>query len=91
MCLAIPGLLEERTGDDPLMAVGRVRFGGIVKEVSLACLPEARVGDYILVHAGVGIAVVDEDEAREVFAYLEELGELAELDPQAGGGKEQAP
>jgi len=85
MCLAIPGRLEERIGDDPLLAVGRVRFGGIVKEINLACVPEARVGDYVLVHAGIGIGVIDEDEARQVFAYLEEMGGLAELDEEGRG------
>ncbi len=76
MCLAIPGLLETRDGDDPLFATGNVRFGGVVKNVSQACVPEAVVGDYVLVHAGIGIGTIDEDEARRIFEMLEELDDL---------------
>jgi hydrogenase expression/formation protein HypC len=57
-----------------------VRFGGIVKEVNLAFVPEARVGDFVLVHVGVAISAVDEAEAARVFAYLGEMGELSELE-----------
>jgi hydrogenase expression/formation protein HypC len=56
-----------------------VSFGGIIKQVSLACVPEARVGDYVLVHVGMALSVVDEQEAAEVFTYLKQMGELEEL------------
>ncbi len=84
MCLAIPGKLESREGTDPLQITGRVRFGGITKEVSLACLPEAKVGDWVLVHVGLAISVVDEEEAQTVFEYLESIGELEELEESPG-------
>ncbi len=80
MCLAIPGRLESIEGTDPLTATGKVRFGGILKEVSLACVPEAKVGNYVLVHVGMALSVVDEEEAKTVFEYLESMGELDELD-----------
>ena len=71
MCLAIPGKLLNVSGDDPLMRAGKVSFGGAVKEVSLACVPEAKAGDYVLVHVGFALSVVDEAEAhsRQIF-YL---------------------
>ncbi len=67
-------------GEDPLQRLGRVSFGGVVKEVNLACVPEANVGDYVIVHVGLAISTVDEKEAEQVFEYLREMGELAELD-----------
>jgi hydrogenase expression/formation protein HypC len=79
MCLAVPGEVLSIDDGDPLMRKARVSFGGIVKEVSLALLPEARQGQYVLVHAGVGISVVNAEEAGKIFGYLEELGELDEL------------
>ncbi|MBL9152360.1 MAG: HypC/HybG/HupF family hydrogenase formation chaperone [Verrucomicrobiales bacterium] len=73
MCLAIPGqLLEVKETDDPLFRTGRVSFAGIVREIQLACTPDARPGDYVLVHVGFAISVIDEDEARrtlENFAF----------------------
>lgn len=63
------------SGED-LARSGRVSFGGIVREVSLACLPEAQPGEYVLVHAGLAIGSIDEEEAERVFRYLEELGEI---------------
>jgi hydrogenase expression/formation protein HypC len=84
MCLAIPGKIESITGADPLSRMGRINFGGIVKEASLAYVPEAKVGDYVIVHAGFALSRVDEDEARKVFGYLkkmEELGDLKEAGP----------
>jgi hydrogenase expression/formation protein HypC len=85
MCLAIPGQLLEILGDDPLLRAGRVSFGGIVKDVSLACAPEARVGDYVLVHVGVAIGVVDPEEAALTFRYLREIGDLDGLEPAPAG------
>jgi hydrogenase expression/formation protein HypC len=84
MCLAIPGKLLSIQGEDPLLKTGRVDFGGIVKEVNLGCVPEARVGDYVLVHVGVAISTIDEAEAAQVFDYLRQMGDLGELDPEAG-------
>ena len=80
MCLAIPGKIEKIINDDadPLSSRGKVNFGGIVKEVSLAYVPEATVGDYVIVHVGFAISVVQEDEAKKVFSYLEKMGELEE-------------
>jgi hydrogenase expression/formation protein HypC len=61
MCLAIPGRILEITGEDDLARAGRIDFGGIVREASLAAVPEARVGDYVIVHAGVALSVLDEE------------------------------
>jgi hydrogenase expression/formation protein HypC len=79
MCLAIPGKIESVHGDDPLTRMGRVNFGGIAKEVSLAYVPEANVGDYVIVHAGFALSRLDEDEARKVFDDLKQMEELSEL------------
>lgn len=83
MCLAVPGKILSSCGDDPLMRTGKVSFGGIVKDVNLAFVPEAMVGDYVLVHVGCAIGKVDEKEAMRVFEYLEQMDELREL--EAGG------
>ena len=79
MCLAVPGKLESIEGDDPLLRMGRVNFGGIVKNVNLAYVPEARTGDYVMVHVGFAISTVDEAEAKQVFEYLRQMGDLNEL------------
>ncbi|MFM2097260.1 MAG: hypothetical protein RIS70_4384 [Planctomycetota bacterium] len=84
MCLAVPGKVESIDDVDPVLRSGRVSFGGIVKVVSLACVPEATVGDYVLVHAGMAISTVDESEAEKVFAYLRELGEFDDLAASSG-------
>ncbi|MBL8798948.1 MAG: HypC/HybG/HupF family hydrogenase formation chaperone [Planctomycetia bacterium] len=76
MCLAVPGKLLSITGDEALTRTGRVSFGGVVREVSLACVPEAAVGDYVIVHVGCAISKLDEAEAERVFAYLQSMGEL---------------
>jgi len=85
MCLAIPGKVLSIAGDEPLQRAGRVSFGGIVKEVNLSFVPEAQTGDYVIVHVGVAISRVDEAEARRVFDYLRQMGELEELSPGATG------
>jgi len=76
MCLAVPGRVLSVAGDDPLTRVGRVDFGGLVKEINLAFAPEAVVGDHVLVHVGFAITVIDEVEAARVFEHLREIGEL---------------
>jgi hydrogenase expression/formation protein HypC len=76
MCLAIPGRIEDISGDDLIMRVGRVDFGGIVKEINLALVPEARVGDYVLVHVGFALTVIDEAEADRLFEQLSEIAEI---------------
>lgn len=81
MCLAIPGEIQSIAGDEPLSRTGRVDFGGIVKEVSLAFLPEARVGDYVLVHVGVAIQRLDPAAAERVFHYLRQLDDDQESKP----------
>ena len=80
MCLAIPGRIESLTGDDPLTRTGRVSFDGIVKSVSLACVPDADVGDYVIVHVGIAISKLDEEAARLTLDYLRQIGELEELE-----------
>ncbi len=67
-------------GDNPLERKGRVNFSGIVKEVNLAYVPEAKAGDYVLVHVGFAISTVDEKEAGKVFEYLKQMDELQELE-----------
>lgn len=79
MCLGVPGRVEVLHDDALGLRMGRVSFGGILKDVCLAYVPEARVGDYVLVHVGFGLAVVDEEEARRTLKTLATMGELAEL------------
>jgi len=79
MCLAIPGQVLSVAGEDPMLRTGRVSFGGVVKEVSLAYVPEAVVGDYVIVHVGFAIGRLDEQEAQQVFEYLKQMDELTEL------------
>lgn len=80
MCLAVPGKVLEIVGDDPLLRSAKVSFAGVIKLVSLTCTPEARPGDYVLVHVGVAISTVDSREAEETFRYLRQMGELDGLD-----------
>jgi hydrogenase expression/formation protein HypC len=82
MCLAVPGRIESISEADPVLRTGKVSFGGILKEVSLAYVPEAKPGDYVIVHVGFALSIVDEAEARTVFEYLRQMDELAELDPE---------
>jgi hydrogenase expression/formation protein HypC len=99
MCLAIPGLVLSIEGGEPaetsvleqgepaawINRTGQVKFGGVTKEVNLAYVPEAKVGDYVIVHVGFAIGTLDEAEAGRVFEYLREMDELQELDAHSGG------
>lgn len=81
MCLAIPGKIKVITSElDETFRIAKVSFGGIIKEVNLCMLPEAKIGDYVLVHVGVAISIVDEEEARQTFSYLKKMGEVDELE-----------
>ena len=73
MCLAIPGRVTTINGKDPLMKTGLVNFGGILKEVNLVYVPEVKVDDYVIVHVGFAISILDEKEAQKVFDTLNEL------------------
>jgi hydrogenase expression/formation protein HypC len=84
MCLAVPGKILSVAGDDPYLRTGRVSFGGIVKEVNLAYTPEAVVNDYVLVHVGFALSIVDEAEAQQIFDYLKQIDELTQLQEGAG-------
>ena len=82
MCLSIPGKLIEITAQlDETFRTGRVSFDGVIKEVSLTLVPEAKVNDYVMVHVGAAISVVDEEEAKKTFVILKQLDELQDLDP----------
>jgi len=79
MCLAVPGKILKIAGED-FARTASISFGGIVKEVSLAYVPEAQVGDYAIVHVGFAISIVDEEEALRTFECLKQMGELEELE-----------
>ncbi len=70
MCLAVPGKLISLAVADPISRSGKVSFGGVLKDVNVALVPDATVGDYLLVHAGIAIGIIDEKEAETVFDYL---------------------
>jgi hydrogenase expression/formation protein HypC len=86
MCLAIPGKLVEKREIDGILT-GKVQFGGITREACLDFLPEAEVGEYVLVHVGFAISRIDEEEAQKTYEYLEKMGivseELGPTQPQA--------
>jgi hydrogenase expression/formation protein HypC len=91
MCLAVPGRILDIDGSDPILRSGTVDFAGIRKTVNLACVPEAQVGDYVLVHVGFAIETVDEAEANQVFDYLRQMGDLAELEATASTNETEPP
>ena len=72
MCLAVPGKILSIQGED-LMRSGKVSFSGVVKEVNLAYLPEAEIGDYAIIHAGVAISIVDPEEAAQTLLDLQRI------------------
>ena len=83
MCLAVPGKVIEVSEDQAsVLRQGKIDFGGVLKTVSLALTPEAQVGDYVLVHAGFAIGVVNEREAQQIFEELKALGEVEPLEGQ---------
>ncbi|MFC1641159.1 HypC/HybG/HupF family hydrogenase formation chaperone [Myxococcota bacterium] len=75
MCLAVPGLVVALDPAGPGLPTGRVDFAGVTREVCLACTPEVQVGNYVLVHAGLALSVLDEQEAQSTFEYLKQLWE----------------
>ena len=80
MCLAIPGkILSIEDSMDTVFQIGKVSFSGIVKKINLSLVPEAKVGDHVLVHVGVAVSVVDEAEAKKTMDFLQGTGELDEL------------
>jgi hydrogenase expression/formation protein HypC len=85
MCLAIPGKVTSINEGDSVTRLGKVDFGGVVKEASLAFVPEAKVGDYVIVHAGFAISQLDEEEAARVFEYLNQMQELDDFEKNPPG------
>jgi hydrogenase expression/formation protein HypC len=82
MCLAVPGKVLS-IDNAPDMPMGKVSFGGIAKNVCFAYVPEVKVGDYVIVHAGFALNQLNEEEANEVFDLLKQMGELGELEQGA--------
>lgn len=83
MCLAIPGkIIWIDTASTDTFRSGKVSFSGIIKDINLCMVPEATIGQYVLVHVGVAISVVDEDEAAITLHYLHQMGEMEDLHPQ---------
>ncbi len=80
MCLAIPGKLIEIVADPSGIRMGKANFGGIVKKICLEYTPEAKVDDYVLVHVGFALSIVDEEEAKRAYDLLKEMSQLDELD-----------
>jgi hydrogenase expression/formation protein HypC len=86
MCLGVPGRIEAIDDSEPGMTMGKVSFGGITRRVCLACVPEAQIGDYVVVHVGFAISIVDQAEAESTLEFLERIGELDELEiPEPDG------
>lgn len=80
MCLAIPGkILSITKTEEGVMRTAKVSFGGIMKEINLELVPEAKIDDYVLVHVGVALSMVDEEEANKIIKYLDGTGEMDEL------------
>ena len=76
MCLAVPGKILSFSGDDLLLKMAKVSFGGVIKEVSLAYVPEAAIGDYVVVHVGFALSVLDPESAQQTLDNLQQLDEI---------------
>ena len=79
MCLGIPGKVVEIKQQEDELLMGKVSFGGLEKEVCLSYVPDVEIGNYVVVHVGFAISIIDESEAKQVFTYLEQMGETEEL------------
>lgn len=80
MCLAIPGkILEIKENDESVFLIGKVTFSGVTKNINLSLVPEAKIGDHVLVHVGVAVSVIDEEEAEKTLNFLQGTGDLDEL------------
>lgn len=90
MCLAIPGRVVEWLDRDGLFARARVEFGGVSRNVSMQCVPEADLDEFVLVHAGMAISTIDPDEAQRIFALLEEMELTEEENTVEGTGENLA-
>ena len=81
MCLGVPGMIEEISeNDDPIFVTGKVNFGGVLSEVKLAGIKDAKVGDWVIVHAGFALNKLNEEEASEVFDYLKQISEFGRIE-----------
>ena len=76
MCLCIPGKVLNLGEDSAGFLNGQVDFGGIKKVISLLCVPNVKIDDYVIVHAGIAISIVDEEEAQRIFQHFEEIDEI---------------
>ena len=85
MCLGIPGRVDRWVDSDSEFASAMIDFGGVKREIQMACVPEANVDDYVIVHAGVAICVINQSEADKTLQELKRLGELGEFEPIQGG------
>ncbi len=81
MCLAIPGRIESVDAADPELPMGRVRFGGVLRDVCLAYIPDASVGEWVIVHVGFAISRLDEDEAQRTLDTLRQIAALDDEGP----------
>lgn len=80
MCLAIPGkILEIEKSDETVFLIGKVTFSGVTKKINLSLVPEAKIGDHVLVHVGVAVSIIDEEEAEKTLNFLKGTGDLDEL------------
>lgn len=80
MCLAVPGLIIDLLQQESPLLLGLVEFGGVRKKISLACVPDAKVGDYVLAHAGIAISQIDAAEAARVWELVKEIAEHEQID-----------
>jgi hydrogenase expression/formation protein HypC len=78
MCLGIPGKVVETYREHDVL-MGKVDFGGVLRRVCLEHVPAVRIGEYVIVHVGFALNTIDEAEARQVFAFLEQMNQLDEL------------
>ncbi|MGP0128424.1 MAG: HypC/HybG/HupF family hydrogenase formation chaperone [cyanobacterium endosymbiont of Rhopalodia musculus] len=80
MCLAVPGKVVSIIGDEPLIKKGKVSFGGVIKEVSLAYVPDVEVGSYVIVHVGFALSILDEEAAQKSLAEFKEMETILQSD-----------
>ena len=73
MCLAVPGKVISISDEEPLLRMGRVSFGGVIKEVSLAYVPEVKIGDYVVVHVGFALSILNREEAEQTLNDISQL------------------